>query len=81
MRACHGFDRITSDPKMLGGKPCIRGLRITVQRVLEILAQSPPWDAVRDDYPEIEAEDIRQVLTFAAACSTDTVIQLDTSPA
>lgn len=85
MRTFHGFDRITSDPKMLGGKPCIRGLRITVQRVLEILAQSPSWgpswDAVRDDYPEIEEQDIRQALAFAAAFLTDTVIPLDTSAA
>lgn len=81
MRTFHGFDRITSDPKMLGGKPCIRGLRITVQRVLEILAQSPSWDAVREDYPEIEEQDIRQALAFAAAFLTDTVIPLDTSAA
>jgi uncharacterized protein (DUF433 family) len=41
MRSFRGFDRITSDPQMLGGKPCLRGLRITVQRVLELLAQQP----------------------------------------
>ncbi|MBM4063842.1 MAG: DUF433 domain-containing protein [Planctomycetes bacterium] len=81
MRTFHGFDRITSDPKMLGGKPCIRGLRITVQRVLEILAQGPSWDLVRDDYPEIEEPDVRQALAFAAAFLTDTVIPLDTSAA
>jgi uncharacterized protein (DUF433 family) len=81
MRTFHGYDRITSDPKLLGGKPCIRGMRITVQRVLEILAQSPSWDAVRDDYPELEEEDIRQALAFAAAFMTDTVIPLDNSAA
>lgn len=81
MRTFHGYDRITSDPKMLGGKPCIRGMRITVQRVLEILAQNPSWDAVRDDYPELEEQDIRQALAFAAAFLTDTVIPLDSSAA
>ncbi len=81
MRTFRGFDRITSDPKMLGGKPCVRGLRITVQRVLEILAQAPTWDAVRDDYPELDEQDIRQVLAFAAAFLTDTVIPLDSSAA
>jgi uncharacterized protein (DUF433 family) len=81
MRTFHGYDRITSDPKVLGGKPCIRGMRITVQRVLEILAQNPTWDAVRDDYPELEEQDIRQALTFAAAFLTDTVIPLDSSAA
>jgi uncharacterized protein (DUF433 family) len=74
MRTFHGFDRITSDPQMLGGKPCIRGLRISVQRVLAILAQNLSWAAVRDDYPELEEEDIRQALAFAAAYLMDTGI-------
>lgn len=81
MRTFHGYDRITSDPMMLGGKPCVRGMRITVQRVLEILAQNPSWDAVRDDYPELEEKDIQQALAFAAAFLTDTVIPLDSSAA
>ena len=62
-----GFDRITTDPEVLGGKPCIRGMRLSVQRVLEILAQDPSWDDLRQDYPELEAEDLRQALAFAAA--------------
>ncbi len=81
MQTFHGFDRITSDPKILCGKPCIRGMRISVQRVLEILAQNPSWDAVRNDYPALEEQDLRQALAFAAAFLTDTVIPLDTSAA
>ena len=65
--AFQGFDRITTDPEVLGGKPCIRGMRLSVQRVLEILAQNPSWDDLRQDYPELEAEDLRQALAFAAA--------------
>jgi uncharacterized protein (DUF433 family) len=59
MTAFEGFDRITTDPGMLGGKPCIRGMRLSVHRVLEILAENPGWDDLRQDYPELEAEDIR----------------------
>jgi len=65
-RSFQGFDRITTDPELLGGKPCIRGMRLSVQRVLEILAQNPSWEDLRQDYPELEGEDIRQALAFAA---------------
>lgn len=68
------YDRITSDPAVLGGRPCIRGLRITVRRVLDILAENPSWEDLRRDYPELEEEDIRQALAFAR------VDPLDTSP-
>jgi len=69
-----GLERITSDPAVLEGKPCVRGLRITVGRVLEILADNPSWDDLRRDYPELEEEDIRQALAFAR------MRPLDTSP-
>lgn len=62
-----GFDRITVHPEVLGGRPCVRGLRLSVERVLEVLAENPSWDDLRADYPELEAEDVRQVLAFAAA--------------
>lgn len=62
-----GFDRITTHPGKLGGKPCIRGLRFSVARVLEILAADPSGEELRREYPEIEAEDVRQALAFAAA--------------
>ncbi|MBI4605933.1 MAG: DUF433 domain-containing protein [Planctomycetes bacterium] len=72
-----GFDRITSDPAILGGKPCIRGMRLSVQRVLEILAEDPSRDDLREDYPDLEDEDIRQALAFAAAALDDRVIPVD----
>lgn len=80
-RSFQGFDRITTDPEVLGGKPCIRGMRLSVQRVLEILAQNPGWDELRQDYPELEPEDIREALSFAAALLTDRVIPLNASAA
>lgn len=62
------FDRITCDPKKLNGQPCIRGLRITVRRVLEALATYPNREELLKDYPDLEAEDIRQSLAYAAEC-------------
>jgi len=56
------FDRITSDPAILGGQPTIRGMRLTVRRVVEALALYPNWDDLRAEYPELEAADIRQAV-------------------
>ena len=61
------FDRISSDPAILDGQPCIRGSRLTVRRVLEALATYPDRGQLREEYPELEDEDIRQSLACAAA--------------
>jgi uncharacterized protein (DUF433 family) len=68
------FDRITSDPARLNGEPCIRNLRLTVRRVLEALATYPDRKELRREYPELEDEDIRQALAFAAAYLDDKVL-------
>lgn len=81
MKHFEGFDRITTDPGILAGKPCIRGMRLSVQRVLEILADNPSWEEIREDYPELEPEDIRQALAFAAASLSDAILPLDSSAA
>jgi uncharacterized protein (DUF433 family) len=60
------FDRITCVPTILNGHPTIRGMRLTVHRVIEALAVYPNWDDLRREYPELEPEDIRQALEFAA---------------
>jgi uncharacterized protein (DUF433 family) len=60
------FDRITSSPTVLNGQPTIRGMRLTVRRVIEALALYPNWDDLRREYPELEPDDIRQALEFAA---------------
>jgi uncharacterized protein (DUF433 family) len=70
------FDRITSDPAILNGQPCIRGMRLTVRRVLEALATYPNRDELRQEYPELEDEDIRQALAYAAANLDDRVLEL-----
>jgi uncharacterized protein (DUF433 family) len=62
----------------MGGSPCIRGMRITVRRVLEILATYPDRGELFADYPDLEEEDLQQVLTFAAAAVGGTIsLQLD----
>ncbi|HEY2148728.1 MAG TPA: DUF433 domain-containing protein [Pirellulales bacterium] len=70
------FDRITSDAAIMSGQPCIRGLRLTVRRVLVALATYPDRAELRAEYPELEEEDIRQVLEFAAANLDDKVVEL-----
>jgi uncharacterized protein (DUF433 family) len=70
------LDRITMDPAKMGGQPCIRGLRITVKRVIEALAVYPSRDELRREYPEIDEEDIRQAVAYAAAVLEDRTIDL-----
>ena len=60
------FDRITIDIARLNGQPCIRNLRVTVRRVLEALAIYPDRAELKREYPELDDEDIRQALLFAA---------------
>ncbi len=59
-------DRITLEPDKRGGKPCIRGLRITVQDVLTWLAEGMSPDDILADYPQLEREDIHAALAYAA---------------
>lgn len=59
-------DRITLEPGKRGGKPCVRGLRITVQDVLDWLAAGRSEADILSDYPELVLEDIRAVLAYAA---------------
>lgn len=71
------FDRITSTPTILNGQPTIRGTRLSVRRVIEALAVYPDWDDLRREYPELEPEDIRQALEFAARNLDESVQPLE----
>jgi uncharacterized protein (DUF433 family) len=73
------FNRITSDPRQMNGQPCIRGLRLTVRRVVEAVATYPDRAELRCEYPELEEEDIRQALAYAAANLDDRIIELAAS--
>jgi uncharacterized protein (DUF433 family) len=59
-------DLITIEPDKRSGQPCIRGLRMTVQDVLEYLASGMTFDDILGDFPDLTAEDIRACLAFAA---------------
>ncbi len=60
------IDRITMTPGVCGGRPCIRGLRVRVKDVLDLLAAGATRDEILADYPYLEPEDITAVLEFAA---------------
>ena len=70
------LDRITCDPTRLNGQPCVRGLRVTVRRVVEAVATYPDREELHREYPELDDEDIRQALLYAATSLDDRVLEL-----
>jgi len=68
-----GFDRITSNPNILGGKACIRGMRISVSLIVNLVANGMTVEEIIDEYPDLELEDIRQALRYAAWTTEDTI--------
>ena len=60
------FDRITFDPKIMGGRACIRGMRIPVSVIVGQIAHGATTEEVLEDYPDLEPADIRQALEYAA---------------
>ena len=60
------LQRITTDPEVCGGRPCIRGLRIRVSDVLDLLASGATREEILEDYPYLEPEDIQAALAYAA---------------
>ncbi|WP_026735181.1 DUF433 domain-containing protein [Fischerella sp. PCC 9605] len=70
------LDRITSNPNRMNGQPCIRNLRLTVRRVIELLATYPNREELCQEFPELEEEDIRQALIFASSYLDDRIIEL-----
>lgn len=71
------FNRITVNPALVNGQPCIRGMRLTVKRVVEAVALYPDRNELFREYPELDAEDVRQALGFAACNLDDSVIKLE----
>jgi len=70
-----GFDRITSDADILGGKACIRGMRISVSLIVNLVANGMTVEEILDEYPDLEAEDVQQALHYAA-WATDEVMYI-----
>jgi len=74
--------RITANPAIFGGKPIIRGQRISVELVLSLLAQGESQDAILAEYPELEPDDIRACLAYAhAVIANDTLDAVRVAPA
>lgn len=69
-------ERITTNPEIMSGQPCIRGMRLTVRRVVEAAALYSNRAELKAEYPELEDEDIWQALAFAALSVADEIIPL-----
>jgi uncharacterized protein (DUF433 family) len=67
------FDRITFDPAVMGGRACIRGMRMTVSLVVNLVANGMPTEDIVREYPELEAEDIREALQYASALANEEI--------
>ena len=68
-------DRITFDPEQCGGRPCIRGMRIRVKDVLELLSSGVSEAEILEDFPYLEGDDIRACLAFATQQSDHVIIK------
>jgi len=76
-----GFDRITFDPNIMGGRACIRGMRITVALILNLVANGMTIEEIIRAYPYLEPEDIQQALRYAACLADESVYELEKVPA
>jgi uncharacterized protein (DUF433 family) len=68
------FDRITFEPGKMGGRACIRGMRITVSTIVGLVAEGETTAAILEAYPDLEPEDIRQALAYAAWLTREEVM-------
>jgi uncharacterized protein (DUF433 family) len=67
------FDRITFDPAVMRGRACIRGMRMTVSLVVNLVANGMSTEDIVREYPELGAEDIRQALQYASALANEEI--------
>jgi len=70
------FERITVDPNVCTGKPCIRGLRFPVSRLLGLLAEGETVEKILQNYPYLEAEDADEALRYAAYLAEEETMEL-----
>jgi uncharacterized protein (DUF433 family) len=74
------FDRITFDTQIMGGRACIRGMRITVSHVVNLVANGMTIPEILKEHPDLEADDIRQALQYAAFLASEEVHPLPVTP-
>ncbi len=79
MPSVPGFDRITFDPNVMGGRACIRGMRITVSLILNLVANGMSIEEIVEAYPDLEPEDVRQALRYAAWLAEESIHALEPS--
>ena len=70
------LERITIDPEVMGGQPCIRGLRIPVSLIIKLIASGKKIEDILEDYPELKKEDIKQSLEYAAWTVSEKVLPI-----
>lgn len=75
------FDRITVDPRQMQGQPCIRGTRMTVRRVLQIISEYDDREEIFREFPELQPDDIRQSLRYASEAMHDRMVAVPPLPA
>jgi uncharacterized protein (DUF433 family) len=75
-----GFDRITFDPSVMAGRACIRGMRVTVSLVVNLVANGMSAEEILKAYPYLEPEDIRQAIRYAAWLAEESVLPLEIAP-
>ena len=74
-----GFDRITFDSNVMGGRACIRGMRVTVSLIVNLVANGMSVEEIVKDYPYLEPADIQQGLQYAAWLAEDTLHSLESA--
>ena len=74
------FERITFDPRVMGGRACIRGMRVTVSLILNLVANGMSTDDILTEYPDLEPDDIREALRYAASLASEEVHPFSTRP-
>jgi uncharacterized protein (DUF433 family) len=75
-----GFDRITFDQAVMGGRACIRGMRITVSLILNLIANGMTQEEILEAYPYLEAEDIQATLNYAVWLADESVYPVERVP-
>jgi len=70
------LERITIDPEVMGGQPCVRGLRIPVSLIIKLIASGKKIAELLEDYPELEEEDIKRSLEYAAWTVSERILPL-----
>lgn len=76
-----GFPRITFDPQVMGGRACIRGMRVTVSLVLNLLADGMSPAEIVEAYPYLEQEDVQESIRYAAWLAEEQVLPIESLPA